>query len=94
MLTGADDLLATARDAQVIVSASIAEQAGITDGAIIDVEGENATLRLSARVSDAVADGAIVVPTNSTDTPVGAIAGRDGVLQVELRVAAPDEEVA
>ncbi len=94
MLTGADDLLATARPAVARLADADAEALGIVDGDVLVVTSEDRELTIPAAVSSDVMPGVVVLPTNSTDLPAGALAATDGVLRVRVRPAAAAEEVA
>ncbi len=87
MLRGADDLLATRRDPVAVVSPEDAERLGIVDGTPVEVSRGDVRLTLPARVDAAVAPGVVVVPSNSTPEPVGALTDRDGRLEVAVTVA-------
>jgi NADH-quinone oxidoreductase subunit G len=82
MLTGADDLLATARAATAHLSPSDADALGVSDGQTVELAGEAGTLRLPAVIRDDVVGGTVVVPTNATEVSVWALAGDDGALRV------------
>jgi NADH-quinone oxidoreductase subunit G len=93
MLTDAVDLLATARDATVTLAADDAARLGVADGDEVEVSGAGATLSLPARVAQDLVAGTVLVPSNSTDVPAGALMGRDAAGRVMLaRVAASDVE--
>ena len=88
LLTGATDLLATAREAYVSVHVRDADRLGIQDGDEVELTGATgATLRLPARVGHDVVPGAVWVPANSTDTPGRALIGPDGSATVTVRVS-------
>ncbi|MFP5309788.1 MAG: NADH-quinone oxidoreductase subunit G [Actinomycetes bacterium] len=91
MLTGSTALLATARAPFVAVHPDDAERLGVEDGAEVTVTGAGGSVRLPARVEADVVAGSVFVPANSTETPVSALVGADGVALVELTVAAPAE---
>jgi NADH-quinone oxidoreductase subunit G len=96
MLAGADDLLATARPAEAHLSRSDADQLGVVDGDEVTLVGPSGSLTLPTRSIDGVVPGHVVVPSNSTDDPIGALADRDGRLQVTVERASTPvaEEVA
>jgi NADH-quinone oxidoreductase subunit G len=75
MLLGASALLDTARPGTVWVHPEDAARAGLSAGDAVAVVGSAGRVELSARITDAVARGVVVVPRNSTDQPVP-LAGR------------------
>ncbi len=92
MLTGADDLNATARAPRVGLNRADADALGIADGDLVEVSGNGASLTLPARVNDDVVAGAVFVPANSTDTPATTLAGDDaGTAFVTVTAAEPAE---
>ncbi len=96
MLTGATDLLATARPATVALSPADAAAHDIAAGDLVEVAGANGSLTLPAVLAPDVLSGTVVVPTNSTDEPAGVLADRDGRLTATLTKVSSDaaEEVA
>ncbi|GGI05727.1 NADH-quinone oxidoreductase subunit G [Egicoccus halophilus] len=94
MLTGASDLLATARTPVVDLNTADAERLGIVDGAPVELSGNGATLRLTARVGHDVVPGAAVVPANSTDEPAAVLLGTDRAGQVTVSALEPAGDVA
>ncbi len=88
MLTGADDLLATAREAAVLLAVEDAEALGISDGATVRVVSDHGAMRLVARVTNDVAAGTVVVPTNAADVPAGDLADHAGRLSVRVELLA------
>ncbi|MTV24388.1 NADH-quinone oxidoreductase subunit G [Nitriliruptoraceae bacterium ZYF776] len=91
MLSGADDLLATARSPWVGVHPSDAERMGIADGDEVEVSGNGATLRLPAKVDHDVVPGVVFVPANSTDVSGRSLLGEDGTGDVEVTVVTSAE---
>jgi NADH-quinone oxidoreductase subunit G len=93
LLTGAHDLLATARQPHALIHPRDAERLGITAGDEVELSGAGTTLRLPARIGHDVVPGAVWVPANSTDTPGRALVGpdRDEPARVTVTVAAPAE---
>ena len=92
MLAGADDLMATARDATITIARRDADARGITDGELVTVRGAGAaggdvTIALPAVVADDVLPGVVILPRSSTDPFVTALAGDDGVVHVVLERA-------
>lgn len=69
MLVGADDLLATARPARIVLSRQDAQERGLTDGQLVTVSVKKAEVTLPLRVEDDIVPGAVYVPSNSTETP-------------------------
>jgi NADH-quinone oxidoreductase subunit G len=97
MLTGATDLLATARSAVVALNPADAEAHGIGEGDPVTLTGPGGSLTLPARLAADVVAGVAVLPANSTDLPAAALGGEDGGLRVTLEratAAADAEEVA
>jgi NADH-quinone oxidoreductase subunit G len=92
MLAGATDLLGTARTPVVVINTLDAATYGIADGDLVEVSSEHGSLRLAARVGSDVVPRTVVLPTNSTDEPLGVLAAADGHLRVSL--SAVDAEVA
>ncbi|MEX2563280.1 MAG: NADH-quinone oxidoreductase subunit G [Nitriliruptoraceae bacterium] len=88
MLTGADDLLATARGSLALIAPSDADAVGIADGAEIEVAANGATMRLTAQIVTDVVPGTVVVPANSTEVPAGALAEASGKMVATVKVAA------
>jgi len=93
MLAGADDLLATAREPRIVLSAADAEQRGLADGDLVTVSARKAQVTLPLQVSADLVSGAVFVPATSVH---GSDAGRElhaarkgGV--VELARAGEDE---
>jgi predicted molibdopterin-dependent oxidoreductase YjgC len=84
MLTGADDLLATARDATATLAAADAAALGVADGDHVELAGGGHTLTLPVRVAADLVAGVVLVPTNATDVPAAALTGRDGLGAVTL----------
>jgi NADH-quinone oxidoreductase subunit G len=91
MLTGADDLLATAREATAHLAPDDAAAIGVTDGQPVELTAGGATLELTARLRDDVVAGCVVVPTNATDDPVWVLADDAGVLRVRVSARAREE---
>jgi NADH-quinone oxidoreductase subunit G len=85
MLAGATDLLATARPPVVVVNQLDAATHGIADGDLVDVSSDRGSLRLPASVGHDVVPRVVVLPTNSTDDPLGLLADAAGVLRVTLQ---------
>ncbi len=94
LLTGADDLLATARPATAELGAADAERLGVVDGDEVELAGPAGSVVLPVRVRPGVVDGVVVLPTNSTDEPLAAIADRSGTLRVTIVPVSVAEEVA
>ncbi|HSK22480.1 MAG TPA: NADH-quinone oxidoreductase subunit G [Egicoccus sp.] len=91
MLTGADDLLATARTPVVELNTADADALGIADGDEVEVAGAGQSLVLTARVGHDVVPGVVVLPANSTDVPAAALLGADGTtVTVSARQPAGD----
>ncbi|MEX2328155.1 MAG: molybdopterin dinucleotide binding domain-containing protein, partial [Nitriliruptoraceae bacterium] len=89
MLRGADDLLATRRAPVAVVAPEDAERLGIVDGTMLEFSRGDVRLTLPARVDASVVPGVVVVPSNSTSEPIGALADREGRLDVVVTVAEP-----
>ncbi|MFA9446240.1 NADH-quinone oxidoreductase subunit G [Egicoccus sp. AB-alg6-2] len=89
MLTGASELLATARTPVVDLNTADAASSGITDGDEVELSGAGNTLRLVARVGHDVVPGVAVVPANSTDVPAAALLGADGAGVVTVSALEP-----
>ncbi|MEX0705640.1 MAG: molybdopterin-dependent oxidoreductase, partial [Nitriliruptoraceae bacterium] len=89
MLRGADDLLATRRAPVAVVAPEDAERLGIVDGTMLEFSRGDVRLTLPARVDASVVPGVVVVPSNSTSEPIGALADREGRLDVVVTVATP-----
>jgi anaerobic selenocysteine-containing dehydrogenase len=92
MLAGADDLMATARDATITIARRDADARGITHGELVTVRGAGAAggdvmIALPAVVADDVLPGVVILPRSSTDPFVTALAGDDGVVHVVLERA-------
>jgi NADH-quinone oxidoreductase subunit G len=88
MLTGANDLLATARPGVALLGTADADARGIADGDHVTLRGGSAELTLPAEVRDDVIVGVVVLPANSTEVPAWALAGPDGHAEVTVeRVA-------
>jgi NADH-quinone oxidoreductase subunit G len=94
MLTGATDLLATAKPAAALLHPDDATAAGIGDGDPVELTGAGGSLVLPARLATDVVPGAVVVPANSSDTPAWVLADTDGRLQVTVRAAASGADEA
>ncbi len=95
MLTGATDLLATAREATADLAPEDAVERGIEEGDLVEVSGANGRLTLTARIRPDVRPGVVVLPTHATEVPVGVLADRDGQAAVLVEKAADvAEEVA
>ncbi|MFA9432728.1 NADH-quinone oxidoreductase subunit G [Egicoccus sp. AB-alg2] len=94
MLTGASDLLATARTPVVDLNVADAQRLGIADGDEVELSGAGHTLRLVARVGTDVVPGAAVVPANSTDDPAAVLLGTDGTGPVTVSALEPAGDVA
>jgi NADH-quinone oxidoreductase subunit G len=85
MLAGADDLLATARDATVTIARRDAVAHGIADGDVVAVTGASgATVELPAVVADDVLPGVVVLPRSSTTPFANALADDAGRVHVTL----------
>ncbi len=91
MLTGADDLMATARPVQARLHPDDAERLGVVDGAEIELAVKKETLRLPVRVTREVVPGVVAVPSNSTEVPPAVLAGPDGTARVNVTAVAPEE---
>jgi NADH-quinone oxidoreductase subunit G len=92
MLAGADDLMATARDATITIARRDADARGITDGELVSVRGAggaggDVTITLLAVVADDVLPGVVVLPRSSTDPFVTALADDGGRVLVMLERA-------
>jgi NADH-quinone oxidoreductase subunit G len=97
MLTGATDLLATARPATVELAPSDAASLDLTDGDLVELSGAGGTLRLPVAVATDVLPGTVVVPTNSSEDPAWVLADRDGRMRATVEKVVSDdvaEEVA
>lgn len=88
MLTGAHDLLATAREAYAALNDLDAQRLQVRDGDEVELTRGEATLRLPARVGHDAVAGTVVVPANSTDTPGRALVAPDGDATVTVTVVA------
>jgi len=84
MLTGAADLLATAREVVALLGAADAARHGIADGDRVTLRGGSGELTLPVRVRDDVLEGVIVVPANSTEVSARALADTDGHTRVTM----------
>lgn len=93
MLTGATDLLATARESAAVLNAVDAASLGITDGDEVEVAGAGQVLHLTARVGHDAVPGVVVLPANSTDVPAAALLGT-GETTVTVSVRQPAGEMA
>ena len=91
MLTGATDLLATAREPAVVVAAADAGGMDLTDGDRVEVTGDGGTLTGPVRISSNLQRGTVVVPTTGADQPAGVLADRDGNLRVTLTKLAAEQ---
>ena len=91
MLAGATDLLATAREASVIVARADAVARGIVDGAPVTIRGAGAgagvTITLPAVIADDLLPGVVVLPRTSTTPPATALADDTGTVKVTLVAA-------
>ncbi len=91
MLAGADDLLATARDATVTLARRDAVERGIADGDLVRVRGAaggQVAFELPAAVVDDLLPGVVVLPRTSTEPTANVLAGDDGRVHVTVeRVA-------
>ena len=92
MLAGADDLMATARDATITIARRDADARGITDGELVIVRGAggaggDVAIALPAVVADDVLPGVVILPRSSTDPFVTTLAGDDGRVHVMLERA-------
>ncbi|MEX2503830.1 MAG: NADH-quinone oxidoreductase subunit G [Egicoccus sp.] len=94
MLTGADDLLATARTPVVALNTADAQALGIADGDEVEVTGADQSLVLTARVGHDAIPGIVVLPANSTDVPAAALLGSDGTGTVTVSARQPAGDVA
>ncbi|MEX2324233.1 MAG: molybdopterin-dependent oxidoreductase, partial [Nitriliruptoraceae bacterium] len=99
MLTGAADLLATARVAAAQIAPEDAAELGISDGQQLKVNvasgSGNGSVELVAEVTRAVAPGFLALPANSTAPAIIGLVGEDGQLAVTVEaLTARDEEVA
>jgi NADH-quinone oxidoreductase subunit G len=84
MLTGADDLLATARAATATLAAADAAALDLVDGDHVELAGGGHTLTLPVRVAADLVAGVVLVPTNATEVPAAALTGRHGIGAVTL----------
>jgi NADH-quinone oxidoreductase subunit G len=84
MLTGANDLLATAREVSALLGPSDAQTHGVADGDHVTLRSASGQLTLPVRVRDDVVAGVIVLPANSTDVPAWALSDTDGHARVTL----------
>jgi len=91
MLTGATDLLATAREPVVVVASSDAAELDVSDGDRVELTGGGGALTLPVRVTTNLQPGTVVVPTNAADQPAGVLADRDGNLRVTLTKVAAEQ---
>jgi hypothetical protein len=91
MLAGADDLMATARDATVTLARRDAVERGIADGDLVRVRGAaggQVAFELPAVVVDDLLPGVVVLPRTSTEPTANVLAGDDGRVHVTVeRVA-------
>jgi NADH-quinone oxidoreductase subunit G len=93
MLAGADDLMATARDATITIARRDAVARGIADGDTVAVRSASgaaagAVIELPAVVADDVLPGVVVLPRSSTAPFVTVLAGDDGRVHVTLEKVA------
>ncbi|MEX0869529.1 MAG: NADH-quinone oxidoreductase subunit G [Nitriliruptoraceae bacterium] len=93
MLTGADDLRATARKAAVLIAPADADHLGVTDGDHVAVRGASATMTLPARLRSDVLAGTVVVPAHADGVHAGALADADGAVTITVTTV-PTAEVA
>jgi NADH-quinone oxidoreductase subunit G len=93
MLTGADDLLATARAATATLAAADAAALGVADGDHVELAGGGHTLTLPVRVAADLVAGVVLVPSNSTEVPAAALAGRDGDGRVTVAPVTATDDV-
>jgi NADH-quinone oxidoreductase subunit G len=87
MLAGADDLMATARDATITIARRDADAHGISDGDTVAVTGAGAggvVLELPAVVADDVLPGVVVLPRSSTEPFATVLADDAGRVHVTL----------
>ncbi len=95
MLTGAVDLLATAREVVALLGTADASRHGVADGDRVTLRGGSGELTLPVRVRDDVLDGVIVLPANSTEVSAWALADTDGHARVTMeRLATEPVDVA
>ena len=88
MLTGADELKATAPEPAALLNPADADALGVTDGGHLEITAGDQTLHLVARVTDDIVAGAIFVPTNATETTAGALRGESaGLVRVSVTAA-------
>ncbi len=87
MLTGADELAATAPRPTVAMNPADAERLGISEGDLLEVSTGDGTVRLPAHIEDDIVEGAVFVPTNATDTTAAALRG-EGSGHVRVSVTA------
>jgi NADH-quinone oxidoreductase subunit G len=93
MLADAVDLLATAREATITLAVADADRLGVTDGDRVAVSGADATLDLPARIAPDLVAGTVLLPSNSTEVPAGALLGRGADGRVTLtRVGGSDAQ--
>ena len=85
MLTGATDLLATARPATALLGPDAAVARQIAHGDRVAVVRGEVRLELTAEVRGDVAADTVVIPANSTDEPAFALADDDGRVQVTVQ---------
>ena len=91
MLADAVNLKATGRDPRVGLNATDAERLGVGDGGLVELSGPGGSIRLPARVGTDVVPGAVVVPANSTDTPLAALGDTSPLARVTVTAAADAE---
>lgn len=87
MLTGADDLLATARPARIVLGSHDAAARDLADGQLVTVRSATGSLTLPLAVRADLVPGVVVVPANSADTPAGALADDHGRLEIGVEPA-------
>ncbi|MFP4635593.1 MAG: molybdopterin dinucleotide binding domain-containing protein, partial [Nitriliruptoraceae bacterium] len=91
LLTGAVDLLATARPATATLGTATAAALGISDGDLVRVQRGDTYLQLPAAVRGDVVADTVVLPANSTPTPAFDLADDTGAVRVEVTRATVDE---
>ncbi|MDP8969900.1 MAG: molybdopterin-dependent oxidoreductase, partial [Actinomycetota bacterium] len=91
MLAGARHLLETAKQPFAAIGPADARRLGLRAGHRVALATDHGRVELPLRVEEDLAPGVIFMPSNSTDEPVGALAG-DIARPVRVRVEAAGEE--
>ena len=86
LLTGAKELLETARPAAAWLHPDDAAKAGVVHGQTVTVRGPGGVLELLAKVTELVVPGCVVIPANSTETVPGELAAEGAERGAPLHV--------